>query len=75
MIQQKLHAVLDQEGVTPIPAAGQMFDPMLHEAVSYEEQPGYQEGQIIAEVSRGYKLGDRILKPSMVRVAKQPTAH
>ena len=74
MIQQKLHAVLDQEGVTPIPAAGQMFDPTLHEAVSYEEQPGYQEGQIIAEVSRGYKLGDRILKPSMVRVAKQPTA-
>jgi molecular chaperone GrpE len=74
MIQQKLHAVLDQEGVTPIATAGQMFDPTLHEAVSYEEQPGYQEGQIIAEVSRGYKLGDRILKPSMVRVAKQPTA-
>ena len=75
MIQQKLHAVLDQEGVTPIPTAGQMFDPTLHEAVSYEEQPGYQEGQIIAEVSRGYKLGDRILKPSMVRVAKQPTTY
>jgi molecular chaperone GrpE len=74
LIQQKLYTLLDQEGVSPIPAAGQMFDPALHEAISYEVQPGHDEGQIIAEVARGYKLGDRVLKPSMVRVAKQPSA-
>jgi molecular chaperone GrpE len=73
LIQQKLHALLDQEGVVPIPAAGQTFDPSLHEAISYEEQPGYAEGQIIAEVARGYRLGDRVLKPSIVRVARQPS--
>jgi molecular chaperone GrpE len=72
LIHQKLHAVLDQEGITPIPTAGQMFDPALHEAVSYEAQPGYDEGQIIAELARGYKLGDRVLKPSVVRVARRP---
>jgi len=71
LIQQKLHALLDQEGIYPIPTAGQTFDPALHEAISYEVQPGYDEGQIIAEVARGYKLGDRVLKPSIVRVAKQ----
>lgn len=70
LIQQKLHALLDSEGVTPIPTAGQTFDPALHEAVSYEEHPGASEGEIIGEVARGYRLGDRILKASMVRVAK-----
>jgi molecular chaperone GrpE len=75
LIQQKLYALLNQEGVSPIPTAGQMFDPALHEAISYEEQPGYAEGQIIAEVARGYKLGDRVLKPSMVRVARHPSGH
>jgi molecular chaperone GrpE len=70
MIQTKLHALLEQEGVTPIITEGQMFNPAQHEAVSYEEQPGYVEGQIIGEIARGYTLGDRILKPSVVRVAR-----
>jgi molecular chaperone GrpE len=70
LIQHKLQALLESEGVTPIPAEGQMFDPLLHHAISHEVCEGFREGQIIAEAARGYKLGDRVLRPSMVRVAK-----
>lgn len=70
LIQQKLRALLESEGVTAIPTEGRTFDPALHYAVTHEEQQGFGEGQIIAEVARGYKLGDRLLRPSMVRVAK-----
>ncbi|MCU0509331.1 MAG: nucleotide exchange factor GrpE [Anaerolineae bacterium] len=70
MIQRKLEGVLESEGVTPIAAAGEHFDPHAHYAVTYEEADGLEEGQIIAEVARGYKLGDKVLRPSMVRVAK-----
>lgn len=70
MIQRKLEGVLESEGVTPIPTAGEHFDPHLHYAVTHEEANGLKEGQIIAEVARGYKLGDKVLRPSMVRVAK-----
>jgi molecular chaperone GrpE len=70
MIQRKLEGVLESEGVTPIQAEGEHFDPHLHYAVTHEEADGLEEGQIIAEVARGYKLGDKVLRPSMVRVAK-----
>jgi len=70
LIQRKLQTLLENEGVTPIRTEGQMFDPALHFAVTHEEHKGYTEGQIIGEVARGYKLGDRVLRPSMVRVAK-----
>ena len=70
LIQRKLQTLLENEGVTPIRTEGQMFDPALHFAVTHEEHKGYTEGQIIGEVARGYKLGDRVRRPSMVRVAK-----
>lgn len=70
IIQRKLQALLESEGVTIIPAAGETFDPVLHFAVTHEEVDGYAEGQIIAEVGRGYRLNDKVLRPSMVRVAK-----
>jgi molecular chaperone GrpE len=70
LIQRKLQAFLDSEGVTSIPTAGRTFDPALDHAVSHEEADGYAEGQIIAEVARGYRLGDRVLRPAMVRVAR-----
>lgn len=70
LVQRKLQLLLEQEGVEPIEAEGQQFDPMLHQAVTYEEAKGFEEGQIIAELQKGYKLGDRVLRPSMVRVAK-----
>ena len=70
MIQRKLDQLLESESVTPIPTEGQRFDPTLHYAVSHEEAAGFGEGQIIAEAARGYRLNDKVLRPSMVRVAK-----
>ena len=70
MIERKLHGLLESEGVAPIPAAGELFDPKLHYAVTHEDVEGLQEGEIIAEVAKGYTLGDKVLRPSMVRVAK-----
>ncbi|MEE8163420.1 MAG: nucleotide exchange factor GrpE [Anaerolineae bacterium] len=70
LIYRRLQAILEAEGLTLIETEGQSFDPLLHEAVTYEESAEHEEGQIIGEVQRGYKLGDRILRPALVRVAK-----
>ena len=70
MVKRKLEAVLETEGVEPIETEGEAFDPYYHEAVTYEELHGYEEGQIIGEVQTGYVLGDRVLRPALVRVAK-----
>jgi molecular chaperone GrpE len=72
MIQRKLQTLLEGEGVTTIPAEGQVFDPTVHYAVSHEVHPELPEGSVIAEVSKGYKLGERVLQPAMVRVSKGP---
>jgi molecular chaperone GrpE len=71
LIQRKLQILLEQEGVTVIEIEGQFFDPTLHQAVTYEESEEHEEGQIIGEVQKGYKMGDRVLRPSLVRVAKR----
>ncbi len=71
LIYRKLQAILEQEGVKPIQAEGKEFDPMYHEAITYEEVEGYEDGQIIEEVQKGYMLGDKVLRPSIVRVAKK----
>ncbi len=70
LIQRKLQALLESEGVQHIPVEGTQFDPKLHHAVSHEEIEGYSDGQIIGEVARGYRLGDKVLRPALVRVAK-----
>ncbi len=72
LIYRKLQAVMEQAGVKPIEAEGKQFDPRLHEAITHEEMEGYEDGQVIEEVQKGYMLGDRVLRPSMVRVAKKP---
>lgn len=72
LIKYKLDDILKSEGVTPIETDGQAFDPRYHEAVTHEEVAGYQEDQIIGEVQKGYTLGERVLRPAMVRVAKAP---
>jgi molecular chaperone GrpE len=74
LMRIKLDAILESEGVTAIEALGQPFDPVYHEAISYEEAPGYEEGQVIAEVQRGYMLGERVLRPAVVKVAKASSA-
>ena len=70
LIYRRLQAILEAEGLTLMETEGQSFDPLVHEAVTYEESAEHQEGQIIGEVQRGYKLGDRVLRPALVRVAK-----
>ena len=71
MIYRKLTAVLDAEGVKPIlPAAGEVFDPNVHEAVSHESSDAHSEGQIIDVIHQGYRIGERVIRPALVRVAK-----
>jgi molecular chaperone GrpE len=74
LIQQKFTKLLEQEGVTPIEAEGEAFDPFVHEAVTHEPSQAVPEGHIIAEVQRGYKVGDRVLRPCAVRVSSGPLA-
>lgn len=73
LVSHKLSSVLESEGVETIESAGQEFDPRYHEAVTSEEVSGYAEGQIISEVQQGYSLGDWVLRPALVRVAKAPS--
>jgi len=70
LINQKLSNILDGEGIEVIPAEGKAFDPVMHEAVSHEENKKVKSGNIIEVVQQGYKLGERIIRPSLVRVAK-----
>jgi molecular chaperone GrpE len=69
LVQRKLDKTLDEQNVMPVDTAGE-FDPNFHEAVSYEESDEHEEGQIIAEVRKGYQIGNRVLRPALVRVAK-----
>lgn len=70
LIYRRLQAILEAEGLTLIETEGQNFDPLLHEAVTYEESAEHEEGQVIGEVQKGYQLGERVLRPALVRVAK-----
>jgi molecular chaperone GrpE len=72
LIHQKLQALLEQEGVAPIEATGKEFDPFLHQALTHEPSEDVPEGRVIAEVQRGYQVGDRVLRPSVVRVSSGP---
>lgn len=69
LILRKLQAILDSENVIPIEAMGQPFDPLLHQAVMQEETTEHPDGHVIEEMQRGYRLGERVLRPSMVKVA------
>jgi molecular chaperone GrpE len=69
-IDRKLRALLESEGVRPIEAAaGQPFDPREHEAIANVPGTGRRDGEIVEEVQRGYRLRDRVLRPSLVAVA------
>jgi molecular chaperone GrpE len=70
LIHQQLLELLRKRGVRPIDVAGALFDPHYHQAVSHEPVAGHRDGEIIEEFQRGYMLGDRLLRPSMVKVAK-----
>ena len=72
LVERKLRSMLESEGVTPIEAEGHPFDPNLHEAVVHEDTTDYPDNQVIGELQRGYRLHDRVIRPSLVRVANNP---
>ena len=69
LVQRKLQLLLEQASVTPIEAVGQEFDPFSHEAVTHEPSETVPAGHVIAELQKGYKMGDRVLRPTVVRVS------
>jgi molecular chaperone GrpE len=70
LIYRKLSALLENEGVRAMQAEGEYFDPNLHEAITQEDNPDYESGQIIEVIKQGYLLGDRVLRPAQVRIAR-----
>jgi molecular chaperone GrpE len=70
LIIRKLQGVLDSEGVKRIEAEGEVFDPNFHEAISHEPADGVESGHVIAVVQNGYMLGERVIRPALVRVAQ-----
>jgi len=70
LIYQQMIELLRKRGVKPIDAVGADFDPRYHQAVVQETSPDHREGEVMEEFARGYMLGDRLLRPAMVKVAK-----
>jgi molecular chaperone GrpE len=70
LIHKQLVETLRKRGVTPIESLGADFDPHFHQAVAHEPAAGHREGEVTEEFRRGYMLGDRLLRPAMVKVAK-----
>jgi|KBSMisStandDraft_5_1062788.scaffolds.fasta_scaffold885820_2 molecular chaperone GrpE len=70
LILRQLADLLRKRGVTPIDVVGADFDPRVHQAVSQETSDAHRDGEVMEELQRGYMLGDRLLRPAMVKVAK-----
>jgi molecular chaperone GrpE len=81
LLDRKLRALLESEGVTPIEAVGRLFDPREHEAITTVPSTGRPEGEVVAEIQRGYRVRDRVLRPALVAIADggaapgDPTSH
>lgn len=69
MVGRKFGSVLEGLQVEPIEAVGQPFDPHLHEAIGQEPGSGFESGTVSREMQKGYRLGDRVIRPSLVYVA------
>jgi molecular chaperone GrpE len=70
LIRRKVQSMLESEGVKRIDAEGAAFDPNFHEAISTEPVDGVESGCVVGIVQNGYMLGDRVIRPAQVRVAK-----
>ncbi len=70
LIARKLQNVLESEGIKRIEAEGTEFDPNYHEAISHEPADGVKSGFVIGVVQNGYMLGERVIRPALVRVAQ-----
>ena len=68
LVNQQIMEVLAEMGVLPIPTLGEEFDPNFHEAVAIEVREGLGENTICDELMRGYRIGDKIIRHSMVKV-------
>lgn len=69
LVHRKMLAILEEMNVQPIVAVGEDFDPTLHEAWSHEPSDIYGSGVVVREMRRGYRLGDRVIRPALVSVA------
>jgi molecular chaperone GrpE len=69
MILNKLYAILESENVAPVQAVGEHFDPQWHEAMMQEKTTDYPDGTVMEELRKGYRLGERMLRPALVKVA------
>jgi molecular chaperone GrpE len=74
LVLRQFLTAFERSDVTPVEAAGQPFDPNLHEAISQQETDAQPPGTVVQVLQRGYKLGDRLLRPALVVVAKAPPA-
>jgi molecular chaperone GrpE len=72
LIHKQMLELLRKRNVTTIEARGADFDPNLHQAVVHEPSDAHREGEVMEELQRGYVLGERLLRPAMVKVAKRP---
>jgi len=70
LVHQQMTDLLRRRGVKPIQSVGTDFDPRVHEAVVHEVSADHREGEVMEELRRGYMLGERLLRPAMVKVAK-----
>lgn len=71
MIEKKLKAFLEQENVSEIPAEGADFDPRIHDAVHRDEESSGDKDVVQAVYQKGYKLGDKVIRPAVVKVGRQ----
>jgi molecular chaperone GrpE len=69
LVYKQLNGVLDAFGVKPVAAEGERFNPHVHEAVLTEETDDYEPDTVMQEIVRGFKLGDKLIRPSLVKVA------
>jgi molecular chaperone GrpE len=74
MVLKQLMDFLTEQGLQPIDATGQKFDPNLHEAIAHEASEQFPEGIVIRQTRRGYRMKDRLLRPSSVVVSSGPAA-
>lgn len=70
LVYRKMISLVESCGVTPMQVEDGVFDPNRHEAITHEDSPDHQSGQIIEVVQQGYMIGDRVLRPALVRVAR-----
>ena len=71
LIEKKLKTLLEQEGVSEVPAKDAEFDPRVHEAVQHDEESQGEKDYVAEVYQKGYKMGDKVIRPAMVKVARK----